>query len=231
VARLRREGLALLVTDRVKGAAMVTASSRIARERYVEQRQQHARQATTTIIRPPRVAVGPASAPIAASVAATCVTRPRERHARAGTSRTSSATGDDPSPPPPPPRAQTVCARPGCGISFTPAAAAGKPQLFHSPACGNADRQRRFKARSRTGDALLDLYLDEVHASLRRDELAEHDALALAATPSSRVLAAIAVRELVAHTLAPLDSGRMDVARRAAGPIACEIFVELEASR
>jgi hypothetical protein len=101
--------------------------------------------------------------------------------------------------------------------------------------CDARCRKLAFVAkRASQRDLIGDIYADEVNAAIRRgDQLAldAHEALELRVAPSERARAAIAVRELVARTLAALDSGRIDLARRTAGPIARDIFVELEADR
>jgi predicted RNA-binding Zn ribbon-like protein len=118
----------------------------------------------------------------------------------------------------------------------------GEQRSCANPSCNNApaghrktcsDRCRQIvsrRSRSRPADTLHDRYAAEISAALRNSELDAVEAVTLRISPSERAEAALAVRELVARTLAAFDSGRMDIARRAAGPIARDIFVELEAA-
>lgn len=113
----------------------------------------------------------------------------------------------------------------GCGDPLGP----GRPnRRHHGPNC----RKLGFRARKRaSADALIDRYREEILAARRRELLDGAEALTLQIAPSDRAAAALAIRELVACTFAAFDSGRANLARRAAVPIAREIFNELEASR
>ena len=149
--------------------------------------------------------------------------RPRERRP-ASRSRAHAPPGDDG-----PSRPRRRCC---CGVSFEPK----RRDSQHCPTCRNAAkqaayRQRRSREARESGEGLADLYASEVIAARHRDVLDGDEALSLRVAPSDRAAAALAVRELVARTFAALDSGRIDLARRAAAPIAREIFDELERRR
>jgi len=170
VARLRREGLALMATDRAKGVAMVTAASRFGRERHVERRQRVQRETTTTIVRPPKKIVSPAAAPapVVASGTATSAATPRERHATSrGRAR---APDDDPSDPD---AAARRCGC-GCGLALPP----GK-RGYVDDAHSNRARQRRHKARQRAAGGMDARYRDEIAKARRSGELTADEALEL----------------------------------------------------
>jgi hypothetical protein len=142
--------------------------------------------------------------------------RAREHRVTRRARARSPGTADDPDPEPS--ASARLC---GCGCGEpVPARKRGYVDDAHS----NRARQRRHKRQHRA-----DIYSAEIDAARRRDLLDGVEALELHVFPSRRAEAALAVRELVARVFADFDHGRVEIARRAAAPLAREIFDELEA--
>lgn len=183
------------------------------------------RRLSTTAVRSIRRTLAGVDQPLAAPA-----TRPREHRAPRRARARSPGASDEGSERPR--RAERVCE--SCGELFQPSRESQHYCL--KPDC----RKARHAANVRAGrgsvevdgepvdvDPLWSCYTGEVRAARRLGEIGGHEAASLLVEPSDRVQAALAVRELVTRAFAALDSGRLDVARRAATPIAWDICVEL----